>query len=112
MAFLKNEEIGNASGLYNLVRNIGGSVGISIVNMIISRHEQLHRTELSASLNAGRSAMEGSVHGLQNYIAAQGSSSVDAMQQAYAVLGADLNSQSRLWAYTRTSSTCRSGHCA
>src|SRR5271166_4100206 len=54
MAFLKNEEIGNASGLYNLFRNIGGSIGISVVNTIVARHEQLHRTELSRSLNAAR----------------------------------------------------------
>ena len=44
MAFLRNEEIGNASGLYNLLRNIGGSIGISIVNTIVARHEQLHRS--------------------------------------------------------------------
>ena len=54
MAFLKNEEIGNASGLYNLMRNIGGSVGISVVNTIVARHEQLHRNELAASLVPGR----------------------------------------------------------
>ena len=54
MAFLKNEEIGNASGLYNLLRNIGGSIGISVVNTIVARHEQLHRNELVASLNPGR----------------------------------------------------------
>lgn len=52
MAFLKN---GNASGLYNLLRNIGGSIGISIVNTIVARHEQLHRNELVASLNPGES---------------------------------------------------------
>jgi DHA2 family multidrug resistance protein len=34
MAFLKNQEIGNASDLYNLLRNIGGSIGISVVNTI------------------------------------------------------------------------------
>ena len=99
MAFLKNEQIGNASGLYNLVRNIGGSIGISIVNTIIARHEQLHRTALSASLNSGNITVDGAVHGLQNHVAGQGSSSVDALHRSYALLGANLNSQSRLWAY-------------
>lgn len=99
MAFLRNEEIGNASGLYNLVRNIGGSIGISVVNTIVARHEQLHRTQLSASLNVARPAVEGSLHGLQNYLSAQGSSAADATQRAYALLAVNLNSQSRLWAY-------------
>src|SRR5215467_4242506 len=99
MAFLRNEEIGNASGLYNLLRNIGGSIGISIVNTIVARHEQLHRTELSASLNPGSITVEGSLHGLQNYLSAQGSSPVDALHRSYALLGANLNSQARLWSY-------------
>ena len=34
MGTLRNEEIGNASGLYNLMRNVGGSIGISVVNTI------------------------------------------------------------------------------
>jgi len=99
MAFLKNQEIGNASGLYNLVRNIGGSVGISVVNTIVARHEQLHRNELSAYLDRGRIAVEGSLHGLENYLFAQGASPADATQRAYGLLGADLSSQARLWAY-------------
>ena len=99
MAFLKNQQIGNASGLYNLVRNIGGSVGISVVNTIVARHEQLHRNELSAYLDRGRIAVEGSLHGLENYLFAQGASPADATQRAYGLLGADLSSQARLWAY-------------
>ena len=51
MADLPNEEIGNAAGLFNLLRNMGGSIGISIVNTIVARHEQLHRVELSAHIN-------------------------------------------------------------
>ena len=50
VAGLPNEEIGNASGLYNLFRNVGGSIGISLVNTIIARHEQLHQNELVHSL--------------------------------------------------------------
>ena len=99
MAFLKNEEIGNASGLYNLLRNIGGSIGISIVNTIVARHEQLHRNELAASLNPGRVTVQGTIHGMQSYLSAQGASSADALHQAYGLIGHDLNNQARLWSY-------------
>src|SRR5579863_1207360 len=78
MAFLKNEEIGNASGLYNLLRNIGGSIGIAIVNTIVARHEQLHRTELSGSVNLARPSVRGAVEGIQQYLSAQGASSTTA----------------------------------
>jgi MFS transporter, DHA2 family, multidrug resistance protein len=51
---LRNEEIGNASGLYNLLRNIGGSVGISVTNTLILRHQQIHRDELSRYITPAR----------------------------------------------------------
>src|SRR5262252_5519525 len=99
MAFLKNEEIGNASGLYNLLRNIGGSVGISVVNTIVARHEQVHRNELAASLDPGRVTVRGTHHGMQSYLSAQGASPTDALHQAYGLVGQGLNSQARLWSY-------------
>ena len=99
MAFLKNEEIGNASGLYNLLRNIGGSIGISVVNTIVVRHEQLHRNQLAASLTSGRVEVQGAVAAIEQYLGAQGASPVLATQQAYGLLEHTLTAQSRLWAY-------------
>jgi len=49
MGTLPNQQIGNASGLYNLLRNIGGSIGISVVNTIVTRHTQVHRVDLPAT---------------------------------------------------------------
>ena len=99
MAFLKNEEIGNASGLYNLLRNIGGSIGISIVNTIISRHEQVHRNELSGSLNPGRVEVRGAILASQQFLQAQGASASTALQRAYGLIGISLTGQARLWSY-------------
>ena len=52
MGTLRNEEIGNASGLYNLMRNVGGSIGISMVNTLLARREQVHRRRDGAYLCA------------------------------------------------------------
>jgi MFS transporter, DHA2 family, multidrug resistance protein len=46
MGTLSNEQIGNASGLYNLLRNIGGSIGISVMNTLVTRHHQIRHNEL------------------------------------------------------------------
>ena len=99
MAFLKNEEIGNASGLYNLFRNIGGSIGISVVNTIVARHEQLHRVELSRWLDAGRPSVQSALQGMEQYLTAQGASPTTASQQAYGLLNETLTAQARLWSY-------------
>jgi DHA2 family multidrug resistance protein len=99
MAGLPNEEIGNASGLYNLMRNIGGSVGISIVNTIVARHEQLHRNELVHSIAPTSVAFEAHVTSLRHYLESQGVPAGDALQKAYGLVNAQLLQQSRLWAY-------------
>lgn len=99
MAFLKNEEIGNASGLYNLLRNIGGSIGISVVNTIVTRHEQVHRTELSGSLSPDRIEVHGALQGMQQYLLAQGASPTLALQRAYGLINVSLTQQARLWSY-------------
>jgi MFS transporter, DHA2 family, multidrug resistance protein len=99
MAFLRNEEIGNASGLYNLLRNVGGSIGISIVNTVVARREQVHRSELSASLVPGRPEVHGALVGMQQHLQTQGASSTTALQQSYGLINLTLDTQSRLWSY-------------
>jgi MFS transporter, DHA2 family, multidrug resistance protein len=99
MAFFKNEEIGNASGLYNLLRNIGGSIGISVVNTIVARHEQLHRNELAKSLTPARITVQDSIHGMQQYLTTQGASPTTALHRAYGLINVALTGQARLWSY-------------
>lgn len=48
---LKQEEFGMASGLFNLMRNIGGSIGISFVSTLLHRYSQTHQTYLVENLN-------------------------------------------------------------
>jgi MFS transporter, DHA2 family, multidrug resistance protein len=91
MGTLTNEQIGNASGLYNLLRNVGGSVGISVVNTIIARHEQLHRNELVHSLTPSNPLLQQRLTTLGRFVTDP--------KSAYAILDRTLNSQARLWAY-------------
>jgi len=49
---LRNEQIGNATGLHNLVRNIGGSVGLSFVSTMLQRYAQAHQAMLVGQLSA------------------------------------------------------------
>ena len=52
MAFssIPKEKTGKASALFSLMRNLGGSVGISLVLSFLSRREQLHQTYLAQHL--------------------------------------------------------------
>jgi len=99
VAGLPNEEIGNASGLYNLLRNIGGSIGIAVVNTIVVRHSQLHRNELTHSLSSGNANLQNHFHAIQQYLFARGASPALATSRAYALINATLGRQALLWSY-------------
>ncbi len=47
---LRNEEIGNATGIFNLLRNLGGSVGISMAQTELVRRAAFHQTRLVAAV--------------------------------------------------------------
>ncbi len=94
---LAAESVGNGSGLYNLMRNLGGSVGISIVETILARHQQLHRTELSQHLSPTSPNVQNALKLFGNVFS--GSGAVMAKQQAIAQVGQELGKQAQLWSY-------------
>jgi DHA2 family multidrug resistance protein len=47
---LRREQIGNATGIYNLMRNLGGSVGISMAATLLARRAQVHQSVMVARL--------------------------------------------------------------
>lgn len=47
MATLPQDQIGNASGIYNLMRNTGGSIGIAIMTTFLARNAQVHQAYLT-----------------------------------------------------------------
>ena len=65
MGKLSNEKLGNAAGLYNLLRNVGGSIGISVVNTLLVRREQVHQSELTHSLSPGTPDVQQTVQSLR-----------------------------------------------
>src|ERR1700747_2829617 len=62
-AFLPRDKNNAASGLMNLARNIGGSVGISIVTTLLDRRSQQHLTDFASHLSAGSAALQNTLQG-------------------------------------------------
>jgi MFS transporter, DHA2 family, multidrug resistance protein len=98
MGTLPNEQIGNAAGLYNLLRNVGGSVGISMVNTLLERREQLHQTELSHSLSPGSPLWQESVRRLTELMNLH-ADPVTAMKRAEDLVQGLLTQQAQLWSF-------------
>ncbi len=97
MATLRNEMIGNASGLYNLLRNVGGSVGISVVNTMVSRRQQVHRAELSRYISPGP-AFDSALDFFRRAMQPLSDPQI-AGARAYALIDRGLNQQAVIYSY-------------
>jgi DHA2 family multidrug resistance protein len=92
-----------ASGLMNLARNIGGSVGISFVTTGLARRAQFHQVQLVEKVNAANPQFQSTLRGMTGIFsgggAGTGSGGVSAQQHAYAMLQANVIRQSTMLAY-------------
>jgi DHA2 family multidrug resistance protein len=98
MGTLPNEQIGNASGLFNLMRNVGGGVGISMVNTLVARHTQIHQAELAQNLTPGNPAFNQALGATQTLLSQQSAPNV-AAERAYGVLQGVVGQQSAAFSY-------------
>ncbi len=98
-AFLPREKNNAASGLMNLARNIGGSVGISIVTTMLDRRQQYHLNRMSSHLTAGSPQVQAMIQGTTRALESRGFSASEAMQKAYALLQANVFRQATMLAY-------------
>ena len=57
-ATISREEMGNATGLFNMLRNIGGSIGIAMATTAIIRRAAYYQTEIGAHVTATDPALQ------------------------------------------------------
>jgi DHA2 family multidrug resistance protein len=80
--FVPKEKINNATGIINLARNIGGSVGIAGVVTMLARRAQFHQAVLVSHMTPLDSAYQALLSGAKQMLVAQGSDPVQAAHQA------------------------------
>ncbi|MGH9698533.1 MAG: DHA2 family efflux MFS transporter permease subunit [Candidatus Acidiferrales bacterium] len=98
-AFLPPGKNNDASGLINLARNIGGSVGISVVTTMLSRRAQVHQTNLSAHIHSGNGTFAAMIASATQMFISRGSSAFEASRQAYGLVAARIDQQATMLAY-------------
>ncbi len=98
MGTLENEQIGNASGIFNLMRNIGGSFGISAVTTYLARDAQAHQAVMVAHMTPYNTPFTQQLNQIQHYLTTY-FTPVEAFQKAYGLLYGILIKQATLLAY-------------
>ena len=98
-AFLPRDKNNAASGLMNLARNIGGSVGISVVTTMLDRRTQKHLSDFAGHLTSGSAALTSTIQGAARAMMAHGASAAGANRQAYALVQGTVQRQATMLAY-------------
>ena len=83
-SMLKPKESADGSAIFNIARNIGGSVGIALISTIITRREQLHDFRIGESVTAYSLPLQNRLQTIAAHFVANGYGQVTAMRQAYA----------------------------
>ena len=97
--FISKEKTSNATGIINLARNIGGSVGISMVTTQIERGSQVHQNFLVAHATPLSENYRAMLAGTAQNLIAHGSSVAQAAEQAKAILYGLIQRQAAMLAY-------------
>ena len=86
MSGIAKEKMGNATSIFNLMRNIGGSFGIAIMTTFISRRAQMHQTRLVENIQPSNLHAGQALQGLEQWFYRQGSDAVTAHRKALAAI--------------------------
>jgi len=90
------------AGLVNFMRNIGSSVGTSMVTTLIARRSQFHQVYLAADVMPGRPSLARQVADLTARLAASGMNTERAATQSYAIVFRNVIAQATTLAYLDT----------
>ncbi len=101
MGTLPRAQLGNASGIYNLVRNLGGSVGIAGITTLLARSAQINQATLVGHLTPGDAMFQQRLRLIQGAFLAKHGDPVLAMKQAEAAVAAVLDQQANALAYVQ-----------
>jgi MFS transporter, DHA2 family, multidrug resistance protein len=92
----------SVSGIINFMRNIGSSVGTSMVTTLLERREQFHQARLAYHTTGFDTAYQNQIAGLGRQLIASGKSPADAPGIAQGLLYQSLQNQSQTVAYIDT----------
>jgi len=96
------EKNNSVSGMVNLMRNIGSSVGTSIVTTLLARRAQFHQEILTGHIRYGNPRLLGAVTGLSQQLATSGLDQHSARMAAYARIYQSIQAQASAAAYIDT----------
>jgi DHA2 family multidrug resistance protein len=102
-AGIEPENAGSASGLFNMTRNLGGAVGIALLQTLLTKREQFHSNVLVQSVSQFNEATRQRIADLTHYFLTHGVlDAATARHEAIVAIGRTVRKQATIMAYSDT----------
>lgn len=98
-AYISKDQINNASGLFNLIRNEGSSIGVALATTLLQRRTQFHQFRLSEHVHTLNPLANRQIAGAASLFARGGSDPVTARRQSLGLLYANMQRQAAVMSY-------------
>jgi DHA2 family multidrug resistance protein len=96
---IAKERMGNAASLFNVMRNIGSSVGIAVTQTLLMRHRQIYANVLGAHVTPYDVQTQMMLRSLRSAFIARGSDVVTATERSHAALFGMIQRQAAMLAF-------------
>jgi DHA2 family multidrug resistance protein len=100
LATIRRDKLVNATAVYGMMRNVGGSVGIALLTTILAQRSQFHQSTLVGHVTVWDSETRARLSTWSRYFATQGTDGFTAERRAVAMLYRETVTQAQLLAYT------------
>jgi DHA2 family multidrug resistance protein len=100
LATIRRDKLVNATAAYNVLRNIGGSVGIALATTLLAQRSQFHQSTLASHVTTWDHETRARLLRWASHFVAQGSDTFTAERRAVAMLYQETVAQAQLLAYT------------
>jgi len=99
---ISNEKMGNATSIFNLMRNIGGSMGIALSTTIVARSSQGYTNFLGRNVTPYSPQTQSAFESLRSFFMSSGVDAATASQRAYAALFGMVQRQASMLSFNHT----------
>ncbi|MGA9883146.1 MAG: DHA2 family efflux MFS transporter permease subunit [Candidatus Acidiferrales bacterium] len=96
---IPTEEMGYATSVISSLRNIGASIGISIMTAELARSQQKDQSVLAAHVTSGQPVVENFLNGMKAYFMRHGSGPVEATHQALTLVYQNMLQETAVLSY-------------
>ncbi len=93
------ERLGNATAAYNVLRNMGGSVGVAVATTLLARRSQQHQFTLASHIDIWNSVVDDRLRAWAAHFMAHGADTFTAERQALSMLYRETRTQAQILSF-------------